>query len=154
LVFLSATEACGGWREGLSATVVAALVCLMALWGIAVAGKTEPVPLVDILELVSLTLFLVFCGARRARVYRLLGDDPAIARLRAIEELGVPQTFAVLGGIAALIPNAFAHPVAAAYVAALVFAGAGGAALAPAIVTACETLLPRRRSVEELYGKR
>ena len=154
LMFLSATVACGGWREGLSATIVAALVCLMALWGFAVADKPEPVPLVEDLELVSLALFLVFCGARRARVYRLLGDDPAIARLRAVEELGGPQSFAVLGGIVALLPNAFVHPATAACEVALFFAGVGGVALAPAIVTACETLFPRRRSVEELYGGR
>jgi len=154
LVFLSATIVCGGWREGLSATIVSALVCLMALWGLAVACNAESVSLADILELVSLALFLVFCGARRAHAYRLLGDDPAIARLRAVEEQGAPQTFAVLGGSAALLPNAFAHPATTAYLATLAFAGAGAVALAPAIVTACETLLPRRRSVEELYGKR
>ena len=154
MVLLSATVACGGWREGLSATIVAALVCLMALWGFAAAGEPQPDTLVDVLELVSLAQFLVLCGAGRARAYRLLGDDPAIARLRSVEELCGPQAFAVLGGAVALLPNAFAHPATAAYVVALFFAGVGGVALAPAIVTACETIFPRRRSVDELYGRR
>jgi hypothetical protein len=113
-----------------------------------------PVSPVGIAELVSLASFLAFCGARRAAAYRRLGDDSAIARLRAVEDLGGPQLFAMLGGIAALLPFIVMHPADAAYAVALAFAGAGALGFAPALATTCETLVPRRRFVEELYGRR
>jgi drug/metabolite transporter (DMT)-like permease len=113
-----------------------------------------PTSPVGILEVVSLALFLAFCGAGRAAAYRRLGDDSAIARLRAVEDLGGPQLFAILGGIAVLLPFIVVHPANAAYAVALAFAGVGALGFAPALATACEMLVPRRRSVEELYRRR
>ncbi|MGC9954363.1 MAG: hypothetical protein ABSD21_08820 [Rhizomicrobium sp.] len=154
LTFALAVPACGGWREGFAATVVAGLAGLVALWGFAAIGIMAPTSPVGVLELVSVALFLAFCGARRAAAHRRLGDDPPIARLRAVEDLGGPQFFAILGGLGALLPVVVVHPAYAAYMVALVFAGAGALGFAPALTTACELLLPRRRSVEELYGRR
>ena len=94
-------------------------------------------------------------GAEKATISAVYeSDDPAIARLRAVEDLGGPQWFAILGGTAALLPFVVVHPANAAYVVALAFAGAGALGFAPALATACEMLVPRRRSVEELYGRR
>jgi hypothetical protein len=153
LVFLIATAAAGGWREGVAATITAAIVCLMALWGFAAFGKAPLYAAVSIAELASLTLFLIHWQARRAHTHVLSGDDPAIARLRSIEEVGGPQAIAVLGGIAMLAPSIFVRPIYAPYAMALVFSGVGALCFAPALATAIETLLPHRRSVEELYGR-
>jgi hypothetical protein len=154
LTFALSMSVCSGWREGFAATVAAGPAGLVALWAFAVIGKMAPTSPVGILELVSLAMFLAFCGARRAAAYRRLGDDSAVARLRAVEDLGGPQFFAILGGIAALLPFVVVHPAYAAYAVALAFAGVGALGFAPALATACETLLPRRRSVDELYGRR
>jgi len=154
LTFALAVPTCGGWREGFSATIVTGLAGLVALWGFAAIGTMTPNAPVGVLELASLTLFLAICGARRAAAYRRLGDDPAIARLRAVEDLGSVQFFTVLGGIGALLPIVVMHPAYATYLAALVFAGVGALGFALALATACEMLVPRRRSVEELYGRR
>ncbi len=154
LVFLIATAASGGWREGLAATIVTALTCLTALWGFAAIGKAPIHAPVGIAELVSLTLFLILCQVRRAHAYVVRGEDPSVARLRAVEEFGGPQAFAILGGIVMLIPTIVTRPIFAPYAIALIFAGAGAIGFAPALVTATEVLLPRRRSVEDLYGRR
>jgi hypothetical protein len=154
LTFALAVPTCGGWREGFATTIVTGLAGLVALWAFAAIGEMAPTSPVGVLEIVSLTLFLVFYGARHAAAYRRLGDDPAIARLRAVEDLGGMQFFAILGGIGALLPVVVVHPAYAAYLAALVFAGVGALGFAPALATACEVLVPRRRSVEEMYGRR
>ncbi|MDE2267098.1 MAG: hypothetical protein KGL29_14445 [Alphaproteobacteria bacterium] len=155
LIFAIAGIAGGGWREALAATVVAVLACLVGLWAFAVVTiGTAPSGHAGLLEVVALALFLVLCGFQRVRIYRRLGDDPAIARLRAVEDLGGAQAFAVLGGIAALLPAVFFHSVAAAYAIALAFVAIGAVGFAPALVSATEFLLPRRRSVEEMYGRR
>ena len=153
LTFAVAVSACSGWREGFGATVAAGLAGLVALWAFAVIGKMAPTSPVGVVELISLASFLAFCGARRAAAYRRLGDDSAIARLRAVEDLSGPQLFAILGGIGALLPYVIVRPADAAYAVALAFAGAGVLGFAPALATACEMLVPRRRSVEELYRR-
>jgi hypothetical protein len=153
LTFALAVPVCSGWREGFGATVAAGLAGLVGLWAFAAIGEMASTSPVGIMELVLLALFLAFCGARRAAAYRRLGEDSAIARLRAVEDLGGPQWFAILGGIAALLPFVVVHPANAAYVVALAFSGAGALGFAPALATACEMLVPRRRSVEELYGR-
>lgn len=154
LTIAMALIVCGGWRESLAATIAAGLAGLVTLWGLAVAGKMTASSPVGVLEIVSLAAFLAFCGANRAAAFGRLGDEAAIARLRAVEELGGPQFFATLGGIGALLPSVVLHPAFAPFVAGLAFAGVGALAFAPALTTACELLLPRRRSVEELYGRR
>jgi hypothetical protein len=153
LTFALSASACGGWREGFGATVAAGVAGLSVLWAYASIGKIPLMSLIGVLELVSLVLFLTFCGARRAAAYRRLGDDPSIAQLRAVEELGTPQFFAILGGIAALLPIVALHPSNAAFVVALMFAGAGVLGFAPALATACSVLVSRRRSLRELYGR-
>ena len=149
-----ALSVCGGWREGFAATVAAGLAGLVTLWGFAVVGQMTANSPVGVLEIVSLAGFLAFCEAGRAAAFRRLGDEASIARLRAVEDLGGPQFYAILGGIGALLPSVILHPAFAPFVAGLAFAGAGALAFAPALATACELLLPRRRSVEEMYGRR
>ncbi|MDE2134079.1 MAG: hypothetical protein KGM97_05410 [Alphaproteobacteria bacterium] len=153
LAFAFSVVVCGGWREGLGVTVAAGLAGLMALWAFAEIRNVAQASRVGVMEIMSLTFFLAFCSARRAAKYRRLGDDPSVARLRAVEDLGGPQLIAVLGGIAAVLPSVVVHHAYAAYPVALAFAGAGAVGFAPALATACAALLPRRRSVEELYGR-
>ncbi|MBU6297465.1 MAG: hypothetical protein KGJ79_06025 [Alphaproteobacteria bacterium] len=153
LVFAISYVAYGGWREGLAATVAATLVCLVALWAQFAVARVGLHADVGLPPLAALALFLVFCGLQRAQAHRLLGDDPAIARLRAVEDLGGAQVFAVLGGIAALLPAVAFHAAAVSYSVALLFAAAAAVGFAPALVSATEVLLPRRHSVEELYRR-
>ena len=61
---------------------------------------------------------------------------------------------AVLGGLAMLLPSVVVRPIYAPYAVALAFAGVAALAFVPALVTVSEMLFARRRSVEELYGRR
>jgi len=154
LVFLIATAAAGGWREGLAATLAVGLVSLMTLWGFAIFERAPREAAVGISLLAATTLFLILCQARCAHAYMLAGDHSAVARLRAVEEIGGPQIFAVLGGLAMLLPSVVGRPIYAPYAVGLAFAGAAALAFVPALVTASEMLVARRRSVEDLYGRR
>ena len=153
VVFLIATTLCGGWREGLAVTIVAGLVWLSTLWSLAQIGGTKMLSLVGGAQLVGVVLFLALCGARRTRFYEAQRDIPAIARLRAVEDVGVPQIFASVGAFVALAPSITVHHAYAAYAVGLIFAAVGAIAFAPALATACEVLLPKRHSVEELYRR-
>jgi hypothetical protein len=102
----------------------------------------------------AMALFLALTIATRAKFHRSTGEDEEIARLCAIEEIGASVAFAALAAVAALLPwIAFVH---AAPALALLPLAAGIVALVgvPAVTTAIAALLPRRRSVEEIYGHR
>ena len=153
VVFLIATTLCGGWREGFAVTIVAGLVWLSTLWSFALLGGARRLSLVGAAELVVLLLFLALIGARRAQAYVVQRDNPAIARLRAVEDAAPSQIFASLGALAALAPSIAVHHAYGAYAVGLIFAAVGAIAFVPALATACELLLPRRQSVEEIYRR-
>jgi hypothetical protein len=149
LVFAFALVAGTGWREGFGSALVGSATGLMALWGFAKLGQFAPSGLAAVGELIALAALPVFCGAVRAHTYRKLGEGGA----RAVEETGAAQFFAAFGAIMALLPGVIVHHSFAVYEIGLLFAGIGALVFAPALGAAVETLLPRRRSVEELYGR-
>lgn len=143
----------GGWREAAAVVLVAATVALIALWGMALLPRGS-FHMPGALEAAVFAAFLAFCGGRLALRFRQGGDAAAVARARAVEEGGSGLLFAGAGAALSTLPGlVLLQPGYAIYAAALLIAVPGGALFAPAVATAVEVLLPRRRSVEELYGK-
>jgi hypothetical protein len=154
IVAVVAERIAGGWREAIAAALVAGTAALIALWGMALARRgafSYP----GALEVAAFAAFLAFCGDRQAAAFRRLGDDAAVARERAMEDGGSGLMFAAGGAVASMLPGLFLlHRAYAIYPVAMLFAALGGVLFAPAIATAVEVMLPRRHTVEELYGKR
>jgi hypothetical protein len=137
------------WRDALALSLATLTAGLLDLWAGVLLDGTGARAAVAVVDGLLLALVSMFVVASRVRQLRENGDDEAIARLRAIENLAGPCVFAALAAAAALLvwsifPVAVAAGVGA--VAALLFA--------PALATAINTLLPKRRSVEELYTRR
>ncbi len=136
------------WREALALSLASLSVVLLDLWaGILLkgAGATTAAGVIDGLLLALVSMFVV---ASRVRQLRESGDDEAIARLRAIEDLAGPCLFAALAAAASLlVRDEFAIAAAA------VIGAVGALLFAPALATAIGVLLPRHRSVEELYKR-
>lgn len=149
LVFAFALIAGAGWREAIAGSVVCVATGLMALWGFAAEGAVTQTALACIVETLAIVALLIFYGAARTHDCRKRGEDGA----RAVEETGTAQFFAALGALMALLPALFFQRNAAAFGIALFFAGCGALVFAPALAAAIAALLPRRRSVEELYGR-
>ncbi len=141
----------GGWREGAMAGLISAVVLLMALWAMAAGGRPS-FGSVGALQILALALLLVLYGQRRALEWRHADIPPVIAQRRLVERAS-PQTFAGCCAVAALLPVmavwlealAFVIATAVALIAAIVFMPAGA--------TALECIAPRRKSVEQLYGR-
>jgi hypothetical protein len=74
-----------------------------------------------------------------------------MARRRALEGAD-GAVFAALGAAAAAVPSLM-QPGAAVVLVSILAAGLCGALLFPPVLTALETLLPHRRSVEDVFGK-
>lgn len=142
---------CGGWREGLALTLVAAVSCVVALWW-ARYDMRLPFAAAGALQAAMLAVFIGLTGARSMRRWRNAGDVPEMVRRRVLEDAS-GAVFAALGTGAVLLP-ALWHAGAVPLVLAVPAAGLCGALLFPAVVTAAETLIPRRRSVEEVFGKK
>lgn len=92
---------------------------------------------------------LAVSGARHMRLWR--SDPPEIVRRRALEEAG-GGAFAVLGVTAAMVPSLL-HTGAPVIMLSIFAAGLCGALLFPAIMTGVETLLPHRRSVDDVFHR-
>ncbi len=139
------------WRETLAVVLA---VTYLQLFVLALAQRVPGIGLVlpaGAPAAVSVGLLSILMIAERARMFRKSGDDPSIARLRSIEEGLSPVIFVTLAAIAALLLW-WLMDVATLM---LFVLGAFSAVLvAPSFATALETLLPRRRSVEELYSRR
>ena len=139
-----------GWREGLAIGLVGAVTCLVSLWATAAGGGFAPV---GSLLCTSLSLFLALHAGRRNLV-QAARETPLDARQRTIEDTAGDQIFAGAGALSALLPAVAVWPGYAPFLIALFAAGFSGIVFAPAAVTALESLLPRRKSVENLYGSR
>ncbi len=139
----------GGWREGLGLVLVGAVAGLVALWWQSYARL--PFEAVSALEIAMLASFLSLSSARHMRLWRHAGEASVIARRRALEESS-GAVFATLGATAAVLPSLLtvAAPV---IVVAVLAAGLCGALVFPAVLTGIEALFPRRRSLQEMYGK-
>ena len=141
-----------GWREGLAVGLIGAVVCFLSLWATAVGARDVVAP-VGVLLATSVALFLALHAGRRALRYSAR-ETPLEAWRRTIEDTAGSQVFAGAGALSALLPAVAVWPGYAPLAIALFAAGFSGTVLAPAAVTALVSLLPRRRSVEDLYGSR
>ena len=155
---VSVVLACGalgamaqGWREGLGLGLIAAVAGLATLWWRIYDGRT-PFGAVSALQIAMLAAFIGLCAARHMRLWRREGDTPEMARRRALEDSS-GAVFATLAATAATLPALLLHPGAAVFALATLAAGLSGALLFPTVLTGLETLLPRRRSVDEVFGR-
>jgi hypothetical protein len=139
------------WRET-AALVLSALYLQLLVVALAVrtpgGGLTLPSGAFAAIPISVLSLLAV---AGRARTLRAAGDEPSVARLKSIEEALNPVLYATAAAIAALLLWPF---VDIATLLLLVLGALLAVVVAPAFATAIETLLPRQRSVEELYTRR
>lgn len=142
----------GGWRKGLAIGLVGSAIALLALWATVVDSRT-PFSSVGILQVASLALFFGLYSGRQALSWRRNNEPPVIAERRTLEEASA-EVFAGLGAAAAVAPALALWPGSAVFVFTSLMAAWASISLVPAVSTALEVLMPRRRSVEEIYGRR
>jgi hypothetical protein len=140
----------GGWREGVGLVIASGVALFLSVWGMQLTSdlsNTTP------LQISMLTVGLALQGLWAVRLYRYGGEMPGAARGRVLEEAS-GQIVSVVAGMLALLPIAIIQHDVVAALFTLFAAGAIGILLALAVVTALETLFPRSRSLEELYGRK
>jgi hypothetical protein len=142
--------AAGGWREGIALGLVLTLVAVTALWWRTYVRA--PFGAVAALEMVALAGLFALSRARAMRTWRAVGDPPETICRHALEG-SAGAVFAALGAIAAAIPSLM-QAGASVIVLSLCIAGVCGTLAFPVALAALETLLPRRRSVEDVFGIR
>jgi hypothetical protein len=153
-VFMIAFAVGRDWREALAATLALAALSLASLWLWGrVVGHLTVTSFVDITIVEAAALLLMLLLLEQARRFRLDGDAPAVARLRALEACAPAALYGCVGAAAAIVPWIVVHGSMATL--AVLFALALGAAMlgAPAIATALDSLVRRRVSLESLYGR-
>jgi len=142
------------WRSAVAAVLTLAALVLLDLWLLALADLQ--LSLTAIAGIAStglaalLPMLLALDGVRR---FRKAGDAAPLARLRACEALGTAPYFATGGAAAAMLPWIAVHGSVAVLAAMFLVAGPAAGIVVPAIATALERLLPRRRSLGQLYGR-
>jgi hypothetical protein len=154
LLFLIAFAAGRDWRDALAATLALATLALLCLflWSRA-TGRLTVSSFVEIAAVTAAALFLMLQLVARSRAYRLTGDSPAVARLRAVEDLGLAPWFGIVGAGAATLPWIVLHGSIGMLSPMLLAAAAAALLVMPALATAFEAIVRRRRSVDELYGR-
>jgi hypothetical protein len=154
LLFLAVFAAGRDWRDALAAILGLAVLTLVALYLCHRAtGKIMPRSLIEIFLLLAATLYLMLVVVVQSRRYRLGGDVPVVARLRAIEDAGWSPWFGALGAAAALVPWLALHGSLVTLVVLIPLACATALVGMPALATVLERLVPRRRTLGELYGR-
>ncbi|HEY0106228.1 MAG TPA: hypothetical protein VGB91_09105 [Rhizomicrobium sp.] len=153
--FLVAYALARDWREAAAATAALAALTLLSLWlwGRTV-GHLTPSAFAGIVVTAATAATAMLALAGRSRAYRRDGDDGPVARLRALEQFGAAAWFAAAGAGAVILPWMLVHGSLATLAVLFVAALAAAVVAAPAIATALEAILPHRRSVDELYGRR
>jgi hypothetical protein len=153
-IFLIALAVARDWREALAAVLALAALTLLSLWlwGHA-SGRLTLAAFVEIVAVVASALFVMLLLADMRRVYRQSGDDAATARLRALDALGTAPWFGAGCAAAALLPWIVVHGSIVTLAAMFAAAGVAAVLIQPAIATALERALPRRRSLDQLYGR-
>ncbi len=142
-VFLAAFAVSRAWREAAATLFVLGAFMLAALWLWRSAVGHLPAPaFADLLMIATAALLPMLVVQDGARRYRDTGDRAAVARLKAVEDVGATVFFATVGAAAALAPWLVVH--GADGVLALLFLLAGAAAILaqPAVAGALAILLP------------
>lgn len=142
----------GGWREGFAIGLICTVVCLMSRWG-TVVDTQAPFASVGVLQIVTMGLLLAVYGEQRALARRHKGAPPVVAQRRALKRAS-GQVFAGLGAVVVLLPGLIVWPDSLAFVVGGLIAVGAATVSVPAAITAFEVLKPRRRTVEDLYGRR
>lgn len=154
LVFLVSIAAGRDWRNALAAVLTLAALTLLGLflWARSTGHLSTPT-FIELVIGAAAALLPILMLVVWSRTYRWSGDTLAVARLRAIEDLGLAPWFGVAGAGAAALPWVLLHGSVAMLSAMFLLAGAAGLLAMPALATALDSLMPRRRSVDELYGR-
>ena len=154
LVFLVAWLVGRDWRDAVAATLASSVLALLGvwLWG-RVARHLGPNAVLEIATVMGVALHGMLTMIDRSRRYRATGDAPDVARLRAIEEIGFAPWLGMVGAVGATLPWLLLHGSVVTLVVLFFLAGAAALVAMPAIATALQTIVPRRRSVDELYGR-
>ncbi len=151
-VFLLSFAAGRDWREALAALLALAALALPVLWMWGAAIRHLP-PMIEILTVLTaayLPMLVLIDGRRR---FFAAGDESAVARLRALEDLGASAYFATATAVAAMLPWIVPSRSAAMLAAAFLLAGGAAILVQPALATTLEWFAPRRRSLKQLYGR-
>lgn len=153
-VFLMAWGIGRDWRGAAAVTLALGALTLLSLWlwGRA-AGHLTAAAFAESAVATSAGFVPMLMLLGQLRRYRQAGDEAAVARLRAVEELGVAAGFGAAGAAAAIAPWIVLHGSIATLAALYLFAGAAAVLAVPAIATALDAVLPRRRSLSQLYGR-
>jgi hypothetical protein len=142
------------WRAALAAMLALAVLTLtsMWLWGRAVGHVRATAFIAIAVTLAAASLTMGHLIAARWR-FRISGDEPQTALLRAIETLGVAPLFGSLGAAGAIAPWIAQHGSVAGQAVMFLLAAVAASLAMPGLAGALETLVRRRRSVDELYGR-
>jgi hypothetical protein len=154
LAFLIAFATGRDWRDALAASLALATLALLCLflWGRA-TGRLTVSSFVEMAAVMAAALFLMLQLIARSRAYRVTSDNAAVARLRALEDLGLAPWFGIVGAGAVTLPWIVLHGSIGMLSAMLLLAAAAALLAMPALSTALESVVRRRRSVDELYGR-
>jgi hypothetical protein len=142
------------WREALAAALSLSVLTLTGLWlEDRAAGHAGATIFVVTGTAVAAALFLSLTLSARARRYRLANESEEVARLRVVEDIGVAAWFGSLGAAGAIAPWIVLHGSIVMFAVQFPLAGAAALVFAPAVATAIHRIVPRRRSLSELYGR-
>ncbi len=148
LALLLSFSLSGRWRSALALLFAVAVSALIGFWSWTELASSGLSDVIALLEAVAVSFVLMLAVVSRERVLGVTHND-AVARLLAAEELTTPIVYVALAMIVPTIMLGGSGGLAA-------VALSGGVAcallLAPAATTAFETLMPRRKSITELYG--
>lgn len=154
-IFLSGYALGGGWRNAtaLAGAFVTVLTC--GLWALEETGIQ--LTNVDFMELplaMAGSLLAALILLVRAERYRRTGDHVSVGLLRAIEKCGISIFYSGLAGLVSLAPLTLSHPEWPALAVMVVMGGLAAGIFMPAFATLLEAIFPRRRTLEEVFGKR
>ena len=155
VIFLGGYVTGGGWRSALSLLAAFITVVTCGLW--ALAELRVPVSASELLELhlaASSGLLAALALMAQAERNRRAGDHPLVGLLRAIEKNGIGFFYGAMAGLASLAPLAFSVPEWPALAVTILVGALAAGIFAPAFMTLSEVAFPRRRTLEEVFGKR
>jgi hypothetical protein len=148
LALLLSFSLSGQWRNALALLFAVAVSALIGFWSWTELASSGLPDVVALLEAVAVSFALMLAVVSRERALGV-AHNQAVARLLAAEELTTPVVYIAAAMILPTIMLGGSGGLAAV---ALIGGVACALLLAPAATTAFETLVPRRKSITELYG--
>ena len=141
------------WRIALAVPLALLPAVTLFLWALVKLGLALDLALwTKLATALAALMFPLLLIGQRAAAHCREGDDFALAFRRALEEQGVAAVFsAALGTMIWVSTLAVHEPAAIAFAVLAVGAGAAAILFLLAFAGAIESVIPRRRSVEEFY---